>query len=47
MKNEIIKQNGICDYNVALSIMGDTIKLIKQANLVLVLCVKRSEETIK
>jgi hypothetical protein len=28
-KNEIIKQNGICDYNIALSIMGDTIREIK------------------
>jgi V8-like Glu-specific endopeptidase len=28
-ENDIVKQNGICEYNMALSIMGDTIKTIK------------------
>jgi hypothetical protein len=28
-KNEIIKQNGICDYNIALSIMGESIRDIR------------------
>jgi V8-like Glu-specific endopeptidase len=27
--NDIVKQNGICEYNMALTIMGDTIKTIK------------------
>jgi len=31
MINEIIKQNGMCEYNVALSIIGDTIKQVKEA----------------
>lgn len=31
LTNEIIKQNGMCEYNVALSIIGDTIKKVKEA----------------
>ena len=30
LSNEIIKQNGMCEYNIALSIMGETIKIVKQ-----------------
>jgi V8-like Glu-specific endopeptidase len=30
LNNEIIKQNGMCEYNIALSIIGDSIKEIKK-----------------